>query len=462
MMDGRAAPLLFATLGLLVASCATVPPPAVPVVTYAYVVVGPDGQAFARAIVAATTCPPLDVDGVAQPMTIRAPAQRIPQRKDQAKASDFPVAVCEHALPARAQRVALAGVALPLPKPTPSRIVVLGDTGCRLYASAFGSVFQRCDDTTQWPFARVAAAAAAMAPDLVIHTGDYHYRESPCPPALQGCEGSPWGYGFDAWSADFFAPARPLLAAAPWIVVRGNHETCDRAGQGWWRTLDPRPLAPRQDCNDVADDDVGDYSAPYAVPIGRGEQVLVFDSSNAGNLPIPVDSVAYRTYRAQLQQAFAVGSAPAAGTYFVAHHPPLAFAANPRTPASPYTGNAALQATLGSLFGGTLFPPSVAAVFSGHIHAFEAVTFTTGQPPQFVFGYGGTAADGPLPDPFPPQLTPLPGAVVRELRYIVRFGFATLDRAADGWTLTAYDVAGTPMETCTLAQRQAACKPIAR
>jgi hypothetical protein len=70
----------------------------------------------------------------------------------------------------------------------------------------------------------------------------------------------------------------------------------------------------------------------------------------------------------------------------------------------------------------------VAAVFSGHIHAFEAVTFTTGQPPQFVFGYGGTAADGPLPDPFPPQLTPLPGAVVRELRYIVRFGFATLDR----------------------------------
>ena len=71
MMDGRAAPLLFATLGMLVASCATVPPPAVPVVTYAYVVVGPDGQAVARAIVAATTCPPLDVDGVAQPMTMR-------------------------------------------------------------------------------------------------------------------------------------------------------------------------------------------------------------------------------------------------------------------------------------------------------------------------------------------------------------------------------------------------------
>jgi Calcineurin-like phosphoesterase len=430
-------------------------------VSYAYVVLGPDAQAVARAIVTATTCPAIDVDGAARPMSARAPAQRLAQRKDQAKASDFPVTVCEYALPANAQRVTLAGGALPLPKPAPSRIVVLGDTGCRLYAGTFGSQFQLCNDPVQWPFARVAAAAAATAPDLVIHVGDYHYRESACPPAMKGCEGSPWGYGFDPWSADFFAPARPLLAAAPWIVVRGNHESCDRAGQGWWRMLDPRPLAPRQDCNDVADDDVGDYSAPYAVPIGNGERVLVFDSSNAGNTPIPVDGVAFRTYRAQLAQAFAV-SAPASTTFFAAHHPPLAFAANPRQPESPYTGNAALQATLGSLFGGALFPPTVAAVFSGHHHAFEAVTFTTGQPPQFVFGDGGTATDAPLPDPFPPQLTPLPGAVVRDLRYTIRFGFATLDRAADGWTLTAYDVAGAPMETCALAQRQAACKPIAR
>jgi hypothetical protein len=113
--------------------------------------------------------------------------------------------------------------------------------------------------------------------------------------------------------------------------VRGNHETCDRAGQGWWRALDPRPLAPRQDCNDAADDDVGDYSAPYAVPIGSVEQVLVFDTSNAGNLPIPVDGSPYRTYRAQLEQAFA-GRRRRPRTYFVAHHPPLAFAANPRQP----------------------------------------------------------------------------------------------------------------------------------
>jgi len=450
-----------ALVALFVGGCATGPLSTTPPQTYAYVVLGPDGQAVARAIVSAATCPGLDVDGVATSMEVRAPARLLPKRSDQAKASDFPVTVCEYAVPPEVRRVSFGERALPLPKPAPARIVILGDTGCRLFDGPVGSAFQPCNDRTQWPFPRVAAAAAAMHPDLVIHVGDYHYRESACPTGMGGCAGSPWGYGFDTWNADFFAPARPLLEAAPWIVVRGNHETCDRAGQGWWRALDPRPLAPRQDCNDSADDPIGDYSAPYTIPIGNDERVLVFDSANATNNPIPVDGLAYRTYRAQLAQAFAT-SAPPAGTYFAVHHPPLAFAANPRMPDSPYTGNAALQATAGSLFGTALFPASVAAVFSGHIHAFEAVTFTSGQPPQFVFGDGGTAADAPLPDPFPRNLTPLAGATMRDLRYTIRFGFATLDRTASGWALTAYDVAGAPMENCTLAQRQAQCTPIVR
>jgi len=43
------------------------------------------------------------------------------------------------------------------------------------------------------------------------------------------------------WNADFFDPAAPLLAVAPWIVVRGNHEDCDRAGEGWIRFLERLP-----------------------------------------------------------------------------------------------------------------------------------------------------------------------------------------------------------------------------
>ena len=43
------------------------------------------------------------------------------------------------------------------------RIVVIGDTGCRLK----GSFTQDCNDPVKWPFAVVARLAAARHPDLV-------------------------------------------------------------------------------------------------------------------------------------------------------------------------------------------------------------------------------------------------------------------------------------------------------
>ena len=446
-------------LMLALAGCATVAPPAPASPEYAYVLLGPDARAVARVITSAAACPSIDIDGQRAPMSERAAPATLPLRPGQLKASAFPVRVCEATLPAGAQRARIGDRRLPLPKADPQRIVLIGDTGCRLFA--FEHAYQRCNDPAQWPFAAVAASAAAANPDLVIHVGDYHYRESACPPTQPGCAGSPWGYGFDAWEADFFAPARVLLEQAPWIVVRGNHELCSRAGQGWWRLLDPRPLAARQDCVGTADDGAGNYSAPYAVPLGGVGRVVVFDSSNAGNTPIAVDGPTYRTYKAQLAQAL-TPDAPVGGTLFAVHHPPLAFAANNDRPGSPYPGNSALQATLSPLFGDALFPPAVGTVVSGHIHAFEAVTFSSGQPPQFIFGDGGTAADAPLPEPFPAGLTPAAGAVVAELRYTNRFGFATLDRAPGGWTLHAYGVTGTAMTTCTLRGRDAACAPITR
>ena len=64
---------------------------------------------------------------------------------------------------------------------------------------------------------------------------------SSSPAGLAGCAGSPFGDNWPTWQADFFAPAQPLLRAAPWVVVRGNHEDCSREGLGWFRFLDPRP-----------------------------------------------------------------------------------------------------------------------------------------------------------------------------------------------------------------------------
>jgi hypothetical protein len=38
------------------------------------------------------------------------------------------------------------------------------------------------------------------------------------------CRNSPHGDNWPTWQTDFFAPGRPLLEIAPWIVARDNYE----------------------------------------------------------------------------------------------------------------------------------------------------------------------------------------------------------------------------------------------
>src|SRR6266853_1855600 len=110
-------------------------------------------------------------DGTAVPMAVRAePAQPF----GNVKPAEFPVRSCEVAVPQGAQTALLDGKALTLPRGNPRRILVFGATGCRL----LGATAQDCNDPTDWPFARIATLAAAAQPDLVIHVGDYHYREN--------------------------------------------------------------------------------------------------------------------------------------------------------------------------------------------------------------------------------------------------------------------------------------------
>ena len=90
----------------------------------------------------------------------------------------------------------------------PRRIIVLGDTGCRDRWDDEKQDGQICDPN-KWPFKQISARAAADEPDLVLHVGDYMYI------AVDG---------WSAWQTAFFEPAKPLLEAAPWVMVRGNHE----------------------------------------------------------------------------------------------------------------------------------------------------------------------------------------------------------------------------------------------
>jgi hypothetical protein len=424
----------------------------------AYVVVGDGGAAVARVLTSADTCPSITLDQRVLPMRVRAPLAPIPSGRHAGhRGPSSPVLTCELPIPAGTAQASVAGQTLPLPHAVIKRIVVIGDTGCRIK----GLEAQDCNDPHAYPFATVAASAARFKPDLVVHVGDYHYREDPCPAGRTGCARSPWGYGWDAWNADFFTPGRALLQAAPWVMARGNHESCARAGQGYWRFLDPRPLLSGRDCDDRANDAIGDYSDPYAVPLGDGAQLIVFDTANTSYKGFKPGDPRTAIYADTLRKITAL-AARASYNIAVDHHPLFAFGAleNALTrKVSLYGGDAGLLQAFGSV-DPTILPPTISMVLSGHEHLWEQISFASGQPTQFVSGFAGTLEDiVPLPAVAPPGLTPAPGAVVEHMSsWIDGFGYMTMERTGPkSWQVKVWDRDGRERNRCAVQGRRSQC-----
>jgi hypothetical protein len=401
---------------------------------------GPNGSngltgnvAIARAITEATAagganpCPTITINGGAPvQMNLRAAATTSLALRSvntpPAKPALFPVSSCEYPLPSGATSAVVGGQSLPVPKASPTRIVVIGDTGCRLQN---GNGTQSCNDPnpngtdTPYPFAAVAALAAAQNPDLVLHVGDYAYRDNPCP-AGQGynCGGSPWGFGWDTWQADLFAPGAPLLAAAPWIMTRGNHEQCNRAGQGWYRFLDTNAYDttgvrtcddPTQDANPAG----GNWNNPFLVNINTSTQIVVFDTANAKPqsqkpaLATGPGSMFFTTYASELTTAgnlLAMASPPLPFNLWSNHHPIFGYATG-SPPANPIP---AFVPVMNSVFPGTYFPPPINLALHGHTHDYQAINFQTGTLPgggtfqpaaTLVSGNAGDILDTALPYP---------------------------------------------------------------
>lgn len=108
----------------------------------------------------------------------------------------------------------------------------------------------------EWHLKRLVDDASTKHVDVVIHLGDYLYRQGPCPinntDSMDGerkdCSGVnlpehgtektiaedtvmnfiPGEYGDNWWGwwGDFFWPFMGLLNVAPLIALRGNHEIC--------------------------------------------------------------------------------------------------------------------------------------------------------------------------------------------------------------------------------------------
>jgi hypothetical protein len=433
--------LVLVLLGLAsLLTCLLIPLRPVPAQTSltAWVELGPKGVALAR-VITTTTCPMLQLDGRQLPMQVH--AEPTPA---------FPVRVCEQVIPDNTQSASIITQAanrdahfvdgkqteqpLPLPKPNPERVLIIGDTGCRIK----GKTIQACNDPQSWPFAQIARQAAAEQPDLVIHVGDYYYREAPCPPGNTGCVGSPWGDNWQAWQAELFNPAQPLLQVAPWVFVRGNHELCSRGGNGWFHFLEPRSQPAT--CQD--------YTDAYDIPLGN-LQLLMLDSAAADDRVALPEQVS--TYTAQLR---ALSSTFAAHRWLVTHRPFWAFG---QDNGERFATNATLQATAAQYF-----PTNVELVQSGHVHLFEWLNFAAdrsapNRPDQWVVGNSGTALDPTIAAPLVGQA--IAGVKVEQAQTLSEFGYVTFQTTAKGWAAAVHRADGQVLTTCSVEQQASNCQP---
>jgi hypothetical protein len=381
----------------------------------------------ARVATTAPHCPKATRDGAPEKMTERGERN-----------TDFPIVVCTLSFPSGTSDVVIGGVPLALPKPAPARILLIGDTGCRIK----GENVQACNDVAAWPFRLIADVAAEMKPDLVIHVGDYYYRETACPYDRPGCAGSPSGDRWATWREDFFVPAAPLLTAAPWLFVRGNHEACGRGGKGWNRLLDGFPISSA--CQNV--------SPSLTANIG-GVQIVVVDVSALTDADEANPNRALAdTYRPQFEAVKSLG----AGPVWLAFHEPVWSPVglekeNVKNGDKIIAGNK----TLASAARGVI-PGNVQAMLSGHIHTFEVMSYIGDLPIQIVSGNGGDKLEeNPLAHFDGRSIDDVTIKIGRGVPH--SFGFSMLERSDGEWSLVNYDTHGRKLMTCHMRARTITC-----
>ncbi len=154
---------------------------ATPAERFEWLEIGPGGSWHARVLIdeANVACPSIIIDG--QPVAMKKRVESSP---------DYQCTICELTLGKETKSAVIDGVSLKLPRGDPKKILILGDTGCRIRNSAC----QDCSDPNAWPWETIANQAATEDPDLIIHVGDYHYRD-----CINQCEdySGPCGFNWE-------------------------------------------------------------------------------------------------------------------------------------------------------------------------------------------------------------------------------------------------------------------------
>ncbi len=438
---------------------------------------GPNDTALVRAIedTPSNGCPAASLDGaplaLTQRGTVTTPAQ--------APKAYYPILMCEASVAAFGHTTAIVnGVSLKMPVANPRRILVVGDTGCRVTAAVNGT--QNCNDPTQFPLQFVSNYAASFKPDLIVHVGDFFYREQPCPTGFTGCAGNPVYDNWDSWYADWFGPAANLISAAPMAISRGNHESCNRGARGWFRLLDVHPYdANAVECTGPYTPMAGapgvkgpltpfDYTDPYVVKAGK-VSLLMFDSSDS-NTTAP-DSATKSTdgrtipqiYTQQLQ---AVLPSLANTSVFYISHKASYDIRSAKLNGALAGGDATQQSVFDGLTPGAV-PAQIKLLVSGHDHQFQVVDFKSNYAPQLVVGNSGTLLDnnsGSQPQTFAPDtsgnnngaayalpgVTGTPTVMLQATNDRSEYGFTVMDATSYGYLVNAYNLSSAKLARCAI------------
>jgi hypothetical protein len=343
------------------------------------------------------------------------------------------------------------GAMMTLKKEQIQKIIFIGDTGCRLKESQYGGVYQNCRDPKDWAYPEVMKKIAQEKPDLIVHVGDYHYREN-C------SEGKPCrqmtdviGYGWRAWEADFFAPSQAGFNVAPWIFLRGNHEECKRAYRGY----------------QLLTEQTWDHGCPKEERteyIDLGDLLIVqMDTSHIPDKPDFVEEDAFWEQQFKDIESHLQGT-KAKSIWLVSHKPVFAVTDDRRS-----DNLVAINVHLQKAFAKTGLNKKINLMIAGHIHNTQYIV-TKDFPLQLVVGNSGTALDEvkAFADPAKLVHTTFNGVEIQQFStnssVPKRFGYAVVSRTPEhrDWQVEFHDLDGASTLTLPLTKPEPAPAPKAK
>lgn len=346
--------------------------------------------------------------------------------------------ICEASLPKDTTRVIANSENINIPRRA-QKIVILGDTGCRLKYSDGKGVIQRCEDEKEWPLATIMNSIEKEQADVVVHLGDYHYREVCNDPVKCKAYQNDLGYGFKIWRLEFLNPAKNVLKKTPFVFVRGNHEDCQRAHEGFFKLLAPIGI----------DKCLNEHENYYT---GFGNFLIVnFDNDNVDDKVYGPNSDEYLKLKERYKKLIAeIEARPETEVWLFVHRPiwglsPRAAIRGLTTDPRPENVNINMQTLVSEL----PLPKKVKMIFSGHVHAIQVATGN--HPTQMVIGESGTSLDYFTNETL--KLVPDGYRV-----FPSEYGYVVMDRKSDGkWTASIKGTTGSTDFICQVNEPNAPC-----